>query len=82
MPYNNDDDDWDDEFDDEDAFLSDDEPTVRCPYCGELVHEDAQRCPHCENYISEEDAPARKKPWWILAGVLVCLYMIYRWTVG
>jgi hypothetical protein len=41
------------------------------------------RCPHCENYLSEEDeaAPSRK-PWWIIVGVLVCLYVVYRWIVG
>lgn len=73
------DDDWDaDERDDADA----DEPTVPCPYCRREIHEDSQRCPYCEQYISEEDRPPSRKPWWIVAGVAVCLYLVYRWSVG
>jgi hypothetical protein len=56
--------------------------TIPCPYCRKEIHEDAQRCPHCENYISEEDAPAGKKPWWIVICALLCLYAVYRWIVG
>ncbi len=80
MPRRNSvDDDLDDpEYDDED----DDEPTISCPFCREEVHEDAQRCPHCEHYLSEEDAPSASKPWWIVVGVVACLYMVYRWTFG
>ena len=84
------DDDGDDDFDaDEDddsddyEFEDDDEePTIACPYCGQEIHEDAQRCPHCEQYISEEDAPMTRKPWWIIVGVIACLYLVYRWTFG
>jgi hypothetical protein len=68
-------DDWDDDADGPD----DDEPTVPCPYCKRLIHEDAQRCPHCESYISEEDRPASPRPWWIILGVLLGLYVVYRW---
>lgn len=73
-------DDWDDDDDDWEEE-PDDEPTVECPYCGEEVHEDAQRCPHCGEYISEEDAPAKRKPWWIIAGALLVMYIVYRWIV-
>jgi hypothetical protein len=73
-------DDWDD--DDEDWDEEDEEPTVECPYCGGEVHEDAQRCPHCEKYLSEEDAPPARKPWWIVVGAALCLYVVYRWIVG
>lgn len=73
--YEVDDEDVYDEYGDEDL----DEPTVPCPYCSREIHEDAQRCPHCEQYISAEDAPARRKPWWILIGVALCLYVVYRW---
>lgn len=78
-----DEEDWDeneqDWGDDEDDADRDEEPTVPCPYCKRLVHEDAQRCPYCERYISEEDAPASRKPWWIILGTLLCLYAIYWW---
>lgn len=67
------DDDCDDQSDDEE------EPTVPCPYCGEAIHEDAQWCPRCERYISEEDRPAMRKPWWVLVGVAAVMYTIYRW---
>jgi len=73
--WQSDDDDWDDGDPDED----DESATVPCPYCKRQVHEDAQRCPHCERYISEEDAPAARKPWWIVVGVVVCLYIVFRW---
>jgi hypothetical protein len=72
--------DWDDDeldvVDDDD----DDEPTIPCPHCRREIHEDAQRCPYCEQYISSEDAPVRK-PWWLVLGVGVCLYVVYRWIV-
>ena len=77
MPRRISEDEWDgDEWDDE-------EPTISCPYCRREIHEDAVRCPHCENYLSEEDEPApSRKPWWLIVGVIVCLYLVYRWIVG
>ena len=68
------------DFDDDND--GDDEPTIPCPYCKRQVHEDCQRCPYCEQYISEEDAPTGRKPWWIVAGVILCLYVVFRWIVG
>lgn len=65
--------DWDD---DDDA-----EPTVPCPYCQRDIHEDSVRCPYCANYISDEDAAPARKPWWIVLGVLLGLYAVYRWIV-
>jgi hypothetical protein len=67
----------------QEAFDADDEePTVPCPYCDKEIHEDSPWCPHCEHYISEEDAPPRRKSWWIILGALLCLYAVYRWIVG
>jgi hypothetical protein len=80
MPRAND---WDDEEDEENAWDEDeDEPTVPCPYCRREVHEDAQRCPYCEHYISAEDAPATRKPWWVIIGVILALYIVLRWVMG
>lgn len=67
---------------DEDAEEDDDEPTVPCLYCKRQIHEDSERCPYCEQYISTEDAPRGQKPWWIMAGVVLCLYVVFRWIVG
>ncbi len=60
----------------------DEEPTIPCPSCGKEMHEDSPRCPHCGNYRSEEDAPPARKSWWIVIGVLICLYLVYRWIAG
>ncbi len=60
----------------------DDDYTMPCPYCKRPIHEDAQRCPYCEQYLSDEDAPAPRKPWWIIAGAVICLYVVYRWVAG
>ena len=73
--------DFEDDFD-EDYPDDDDEPTVPCPYCKREIHEDSQRCPYCEHYISAEDAPAGRKPWWIVVGVILCLYIVFRWITG
>jgi hypothetical protein len=78
------DDDWDDgpESEDEDFSEDDDEePTIPCPYCRREIHEDAQRCPYCERYLSRVDAPTARKPWWMILGVVACLYVVYRWIV-
>ena len=60
----------------------DDETTTPCPYCGCPIYEDSPRCPHCEKYLSEEDTASPRKPWWIIAGVLLVFYAIYRWIAG
>jgi hypothetical protein len=60
----------------------DDEPTIPCPYCRAEIHEDAQQCHRCGNYISAEDAPPPRKPWWVIVGAIACLYAVYRWITG
>jgi hypothetical protein len=82
------DEDWDDgeseSFDDYDTDADDvnadeEEPTVPCPYCRREIHEDANQCPYCEQYVSREDAPRQPKPWWLIGGVIVCLYVVWQW---
>lgn len=85
--YDDDDDDWDEPLDDDAGEYDpddddDDEPTIACPYCGEEIHEDAPRCPACGEYISAEDAPHERKPWWIIIGAAICLLLVYLWTFG
>lgn len=71
-------DDWDDEGPEDPG---DEESTIPCPYCRREIHEDAQRCPYCEEYISEEDAPAGPKPKWLIAGVVICLLIVFLWIL-
>jgi predicted nucleic acid-binding Zn ribbon protein len=72
--------DYEEEFDD--VPDESEECTIPCPFCGRAIHEDSQRCPYCEQYITEEHAPPARKPWWIVVGALICLYIVYRWIVG
>jgi hypothetical protein len=77
-----DDDSWDDDVDNDlDDEASDDDATSPCPYCKRMIYDDAEWCPHCEHYISDEDSPPQRKPWWIIVGVIACLYMAYRWVL-
>jgi predicted nucleic acid-binding Zn ribbon protein len=71
----------DDEWDDEEAG-KDEDSTVPCPYCKRPIPDDSPRCPYCENYISQEDQPPRRKPWLIIIGALLCLYIVYYWIFG
>jgi len=81
MPVQRDrDDDWEDDDSYSDEAGDDDDYTMPCPYCKRPIHEDAERCPYCERYISAEDSPPSRKQWWIVAGALVCLYVVYRWV--
>lgn len=76
-------DDEDDDFDgDEDADDGDDLPTVECPYCRRAIPEDSPLCSYCERYISREDAPPPARPWWLIAGVAVCLAIVLLWVFG
>jgi hypothetical protein len=67
---------------DDDVDEDEDELTAPCPHCGVEIYEDAERCPHCGQYLSEEDRPAARRPWWIIVGASACLYAVYRWITG
>lgn len=76
-------DNWEPDGDDPDFTPDDDEAeVVPCPYCKREIPEDTPRCPYCENYISGEDTPTARKPWWIIIGAAACLFVVYRWIVG
>ena len=72
-----DEDEWDDDDDGDE-----DEETIPCPQCGRPIYEEAQRCPECGNYILEEDVIPAHKPWWIIVGALLVMYIVYRWVFG
>ena len=57
------------------------DPTAACPYCGEEIYDDAEWCPYCDRYLSKENARRRSPPWWILAGVLICLAIVLTWVL-
>lgn len=78
------DEDWDgdQDADSAEAVESADEDTIPCPYCQEPIYEDAVRCPACERYLSAEDAPRSRQAWWIVLGVILGLYAVYRWVSG
>ena len=63
--------------DDSDA---DNAETIPCPHCRKPIYENAELCPHCKSYISNEDAP-RRYPWWLIAGVVVCLVLVLLWAL-
>ncbi len=76
--------DWDDNLDlDDDPVDQDDDEdsTIPCPQCGREIHDESERCPYCGNYVSHEDTPPAPKPWWVVMGVLACLYVVYRWII-
>jgi hypothetical protein len=71
---------WEDEEPEYPDYDDDEEPTIPCPHCRREIHEDSDRCPYCERYLSKEDMPPARKPWWLIIGVAVCLYVVYRWN--
>jgi uncharacterized paraquat-inducible protein A len=81
MPRRGDADDegWDD---DEDVDLDDEDATIPCPHCRREIHEESERCPRCGAYLSKEDAPPSRKPWWFILGVIACFAIFYRWIFG
>ena len=52
-----------------------------CPHCFAVIFEQSECCPACGEYLSEEDAPSRK-PWWIVAGILLCLAVAIYWVMA
>lgn len=72
-----DEEDWSDEEEADD----DGDATVPCPYCRREIYEDSVRCPYCERYLSDEDAPPNRKPWWIIVGALLCLAVVGLWLL-
>ncbi len=71
MPASRDDDEdepWDDE--------EDDDGYIPCPYCGGTMLEAADYCPACERWITSEDTPAKRYPWWVVVIILVLIATI------
>ena len=63
------DDDEDEWHDDDDA----DDGYVPCPYCGGTMLEAADHCPECDRWITREDLPQKRHPWWIIVVILILL---------
>lgn len=71
-PDNEDDESWDEDYDDDD----DDDGYIPCPHCGETMLEAADHCPACNRWITSEDLPRKRHPWWVVAMILLLLAMI------
>ena len=65
--------DYENEFEEYDEN-DEENDTLPCPYCGELIFEDAEVCPECGNFIVDEDRPSR--PNWVLWTAVVLLILI------
>jgi hypothetical protein len=61
---------------------SDEVETVACPNCGRQVAEDVAMCPYCRSFVSFEDAPRRRAPWWVVVGVVLCLLTALGWALS
>lgn len=72
----------DDDYAGFDTSSDDDDATIPCPKCGEDVYDDAEQCPACGRYLSEEDALAAGRPWWIIIGVAICLLVVIAWALS
>ena len=77
-----DEDDSDDDYSGFDTSDSDDDTTLPCPSCGAEIFDEAERCPACGRYLTREDMQNPKKPWWLVAGVVICLLIVLSWAFG
>lgn len=56
-------------------------PLMPCPYCGKMIHEEAEWCHLCGKYLSEEDkSPGAPK--WILIGALLGMLGLFGCTIA
>jgi uncharacterized protein (DUF983 family) len=77
----------DDQVDDDgytsfDTSPDDQDTTDQCPHCGASVYDGAEQCPACGMYLSQEDAPTRRPPIWIVIGVAICVLIVIAWIIG
>ena len=78
-----DDDGWEpDEEEEWQPEPEDEDETIPCPHCGAPVYEGAEQCPGCGMYLSEEDAPPARHPWWMALGFILCLLIALTWALG
>jgi hypothetical protein len=73
------DDDDQEDFEFSDPAADVETETIPCPHCRAPIFDEAEQCPECGTYLSEEDAPPQGKPWWIVAGTVACLAVVYLW---
>ena len=53
-----------------------DDGYIPCPHCGETMLEAADHCPYCDRWITNEGLPAKRHPWWIVAIVLILVFVL------
>jgi hypothetical protein len=67
---------------DESDMDSFDEPSLMpCPYCRQLISEEAEICPHCRNYLSSEDAPRHPPAWLVVGAIVTIITILIVWVV-
>jgi len=54
---------------------------IPCPYCHEMIYEEAERCPECGKYITQEDAPARMPRWFLITAIICLIVLILYWVL-
>ena len=54
---------------------------MECPHCHETIFDESEQCPACGKYLSAEDAPADRKPAWIVVTAVVCLIVFILWAI-
>lgn len=70
------DDQWDDEVDEADDFLT------SCPHCGKQIYDESEQCPHCRMFITDNDLAYRGwhlKPIWVYLTIVIIILMIASW---
>ena len=74
--------DSDDDYAGFDTAPDDQDATIDCPHCGAEIYDDTEQCPQCGKYLSDEGAPAKLPPLWILIGVAICVLIVVAWMLG
>ena len=54
----------------------DDDGSIDCPHCGNLIYDDVDQCPSCRMYLTAADFRKPVSRWWVIAVVMVILGLL------